>query len=203
MLVEDQSPPCQSKDSDAPVFAILHRELAIAARQPDTRPQQAFREMHFSSWRNYGRLCKRQRLMIDTTPCNGKLNWVLKYPAPFHFMRVPILRICFSISNVRVASNVRMSTTTTQLEHGISERYELSDHSPRLSSNQQQVLDNETPPETKSDRQTYLKLISVAFSFFVAGVNDGSIGALVPYIIRDYGVNTAIVSSVYVPNIPH
>ncbi|KAK0117177.1 hypothetical protein ONS96_013010 [Cadophora gregata f. sp. sojae] len=46
----------------------------------------------------------------------------------------------------------------------------------------------------------YLKLMSAGFSFFVAGVNDGSTGALVPYIIRDYGINTAIVSSVYGAN---
>ncbi|EFY96735.2 Major facilitator superfamily domain, general substrate transporter [Metarhizium robertsii ARSEF 23] len=41
-----------------------------------------------------------------------------------------------------------------------------------------------------------LKLISVGFSFFVAGVNDGSTGALLPYVIREYGISTAIVSSV-------
>ncbi|EGR47476.1 uncharacterized protein TRIREDRAFT_79202 [Trichoderma reesei QM6a] len=46
----------------------------------------------------------------------------------------------------------------------------------------------------------YLKLISAGFSFFVAGVNDGAIGALIPYFIRDYNVTTAIVSSVYGAN---
>ncbi|KFG84436.1 hypothetical protein MANI_115758 [Metarhizium anisopliae] len=45
-----------------------------------------------------------------------------------------------------------------------------------------------------------LKLISVGFSFFVAGVNDGSTGALLPYVIREYGISTAIVSSVYGAN---
>lgn len=48
----------------------------------------------------------------------------------------------------------------------------------------------------KLTKGTYLKLISAGFSFFVAGVNDGSIGALLPYIIREYNINTAIVSSV-------
>ncbi|KAK0666898.1 major facilitator superfamily domain-containing protein [Cercophora samala] len=42
-----------------------------------------------------------------------------------------------------------------------------------------------------------LKLASAAFSFFVSGVNDGSIGALIPHIIRSYGVTTAIVSALY------
>lgn len=39
------------------------------------------------------------------------------------------------------------------------------------------------------------KLLSAGFSFFVAGVNDGSIGALLPYIIREYHVSRAIVSA--------
>jgi fucose permease len=40
------------------------------------------------------------------------------------------------------------------------------------------------------------QLISCGVSFFVAGVNDGSLGALLPYIIRSYGLTTAIASSV-------
>ncbi|KAB5540536.1 major facilitator superfamily domain-containing protein [Coniochaeta sp. 2T2.1] len=49
----------------------------------------------------------------------------------------------------------------------------------------------------KLDIATLLKLISAGFSFFVAGVNDGSIGALIPYVIRSYGITTAIISSLY------
>ncbi|KAH6975233.1 major facilitator superfamily domain-containing protein [Ilyonectria sp. MPI-CAGE-AT-0026] len=92
--------------------------------------------------------------------------------------------------------------TVTQLEPAhVSETYELESrpkNSPR---------DREEPPAPQSisthmkmDRATYLKITSAAFSFFVAGVNDGSFGALVPYVIRDYGINTAIVSSVYGAN---
>ncbi|KAI5211909.1 hypothetical protein AUEXF2481DRAFT_2284 [Aureobasidium subglaciale EXF-2481] len=47
------------------------------------------------------------------------------------------------------------------------------------------------------DRTTLLKLISAGFSFFVAGVNDGSLGVLIPWVIRDYDINTAILSSIY------
>ncbi|VBB86346.1 Putative transporter [Podospora comata] len=54
--------------------------------------------------------------------------------------------------------------------------------------------DGQTQGLTKS---VLLKLASAAFSFFVSGVNDGSIGALIPHIIRDYGVTTAIVSALY------
>ncbi|KAL7767138.1 hypothetical protein ACKLNR_005054 [Fusarium oxysporum f. sp. zingiberi] len=57
--------------------------------------------------------------------------------------------------------------------------------------------DTEPPPSSnKPDTAELLKLLSAGFSFFVAGINDGSIGALIPHIIRDYGVTTAIVSSV-------
>lgn len=48
-------------------------------------------------------------------------------------------------------------------------------------------------PEPVAPR-TQIKLISAGFSFFVAGVNDSSLGALIPYLIRSYGINTAMVS---------
>lgn len=50
-------------------------------------------------------------------------------------------------------------------------------------------------PDDRLSKAVYLKLVSAGFSFFVAGVNDGSIGTLTPYIIRQYNINTAIVSS--------
>ncbi|KAL7765208.1 hypothetical protein ACKLNR_003124 [Fusarium oxysporum f. sp. zingiberi] len=63
------------------------------------------------------------------------------------------------------------------------------------------VLDDTEPPHSsKPSTGELLKILSAGFSFFVAGVNDGSIGALVPHIIRDYNVTTAIVSSVYGAN---
>ncbi|KAG9497491.1 hypothetical protein J7337_010352 [Fusarium musae] len=62
------------------------------------------------------------------------------------------------------------------------------------------LQDNEPPRSSKPSTSQLLKIFSAGFSFFVAGVNDGSIGALVPHIIRDYNVTTAIVSSVYGAN---
>ncbi|ESU07555.1 hypothetical protein FGSG_02158 [Fusarium graminearum PH-1] len=62
---------------------------------------------------------------------------------------------------------------------------------------------DDNPPQSASNKPNtveLLKIFSAGFSFFVAGVNDGSIGALVPHIIRDYDVTTAIVSSVYGAN---
>ncbi|KAF2725412.1 MFS general substrate transporter [Polychaeton citri CBS 116435] len=42
-----------------------------------------------------------------------------------------------------------------------------------------------------------LKLISAALCFFNAGVNDGSLGALVPYLLRSYDISTAYISITY------
>jgi len=47
----------------------------------------------------------------------------------------------------------------------------------------------------RAENSTPLSLASAAFSFFVAGVNDGSIGAVIPFLIRDYKVSSAVVSS--------
>lgn len=54
----------------------------------------------------------------------------------------------------------------------------------------------ESYPSGGLDGRTLLKVAGASFSFFVAGVNDGSVGAIIPYVIREYNVNTAIVSSV-------
>lgn len=43
------------------------------------------------------------------------------------------------------------------------------------------------------------RILSAGFSFFVAGINDGSIGALLPYMLRQYDISNAIVSAMYVP----
>lgn len=91
------------------------------------------------------------------------------------------------------------TTTTTQLEPPVAaEVHELGELGETTGG---QVLgptppDADGPDEKKLDRKAILRLTSAGFCFFVAGVNDGSIGAPVPYVIRDYGVNTAIVSSV-------
>ncbi|KJR85174.1 MFS transporter [Sporothrix schenckii 1099-18] len=57
-----------------------------------------------------------------------------------------------------------------------------------------------TTTAARMSRSTQLKILSAGFSFFVAGINDGSIGALFPYILQDYGITTAIASSVYGAN---
>lgn len=86
-----------------------------------------------------------------------------------------------------------MSRTETQLEQRVVplESFELTQRSWEVT-----AAEAPTPADRRDCRATYLKIISAGFSFFVAGVSDGSIGPLVPYIIRDYDVDTAIVSSV-------
>jgi hypothetical protein len=39
-----------------------------------------------------------------------------------------------------------------------------------------------------------LKLLGAGFSFFVAGTNDGSIGALIPYILSSYHIGTSLIA---------
>lgn len=82
--------------------------------------------------------------------------------------------------------------TISQQEQELTESYELAD-----ASKQTPVLDytpTEPPREQKIDKATLLKLIASGFGFFISGVNDGSVGPLLPYMIQDYNINTAVVS---------
>lgn len=51
--------------------------------------------------------------------------------------------------------------------------------------------------ETQLTLPTALKLASAAYAFFVAGVNDGSLGALLPYALRGYRITTGSVAILY------
>ena len=42
-----------------------------------------------------------------------------------------------------------------------------------------------------------VKLTSAALAFFVAGCNDGSFGALIPYMLRGYHISTGSVAILY------
>jgi hypothetical protein len=48
--------------------------------------------------------------------------------------------------------------------------------------------------DTALTRQNLLKVIAASMSFFFAGNNDGSLGALTPYILRTYSVGTEYVA---------
>ena len=47
---------------------------------------------------------------------------------------------------------------------------------------------------TPLSRKVILKLLSSGFSFFVAGTIDGSLGPLIPYMLRSYNVGTSFIS---------
>lgn len=48
--------------------------------------------------------------------------------------------------------------------------------------------------ETILTKPVMLKVIAAGISFFFAGNNDGSLGALTPYILRTYDVGTEYVA---------
>lgn len=50
------------------------------------------------------------------------------------------------------------------------------------------------PEPELSPKWRYPKVLSAGMSFFVAGVNDGSLGSLIPYVIRSYGIGTDMVA---------
>lgn len=59
--------------------------------------------------------------------------------------------------------------------------------------------ENITPVEAEpSVAQPTYRLISAGFAFFVAGVNDGSLGALMPYVLQSYRIGTNVVAAVLV-----
>ena len=47
---------------------------------------------------------------------------------------------------------------------------------------------------TPLSRKVVFKLLSSGFSFFVAGTIDGSLGPLIPYMLRSYKVGTSFIS---------
>ncbi|KAJ6020425.1 hypothetical protein N7540_005929 [Penicillium herquei] len=52
-------------------------------------------------------------------------------------------------------------------------------------------------PEPQQAKWILPKILSAGVSFFVAGVNDGSLGSLVPYVIRSYDIGTSMVAVLY------
>lgn len=48
--------------------------------------------------------------------------------------------------------------------------------------------------ETALTRTNLLKVLATSLSFFFAGNNDGSLGALTPYILRTYNIGTGYVA---------
>lgn len=56
------------------------------------------------------------------------------------------------------------------------------------------ALPEPIPDTSNQPKWLYMKIISAGVSFFVAGINDGSLGSLIPYVIRTYGIGTNMVA---------
>jgi fucose permease len=72
-----------------------------------------------------------------------------------------------------------------------------------LRSRHQDEINPEPTPSTEAPTTIpippvpILQLLSCGFSFFVAGTNDGSLGALIPYIISTYQTSTSLIALLY------
>lgn len=62
-------------------------------------------------------------------------------------------------------------------------------------SSEAHAVENEA--DQKLSRDDLIRLIVAGFAFFCSGINDGSLGPLIPYILRQYQINTNFVSLVY------
>ena len=63
--------------------------------------------------------------------------------------------------------------------------------------------DQAVASQTPLDRATVLKIISAGYSFFCAGINDGSLGPIIPYLLQSYNIDTNYVSIWYAPDLSH
>ncbi|KAK2865340.1 hypothetical protein FQN49_003677 [Arthroderma sp. PD_2] len=80
--------------------------------------------------------------------------------------------------------------------HAREEAIELSRQpsTPGIHSETQRDIQEETQT---GRRMPVAKLLAAAFCFLVAGVNDGSLGALVPYLLRSYGLSPSSVGLIW------
>jgi hypothetical protein len=90
-----------------------------------------------------------------------------------------------------------MSATATVLASSAvsADDIELVPIDHRHRSEEEEPSTTQSTSKTGRDWKLLFQLTSCGVSFFVAGVNDGSLGALLPYVIRSYGLTAAIVSS--------
>lgn len=71
------------------------------------------------------------------------------------------------------------------VSHGMIEPHPFQDMVSQTAEGAQAANDS-----TALTRDNLLKFMAASMSFFSAGNNDGSLGALTPYILRTYGVGT-------------
>lgn len=56
------------------------------------------------------------------------------------------------------------------------------------------ILQDPDVGENEGPKWQHLKIFSAGISYFMAGINDGSLGSLIPYVIRSYAIDTNTIS---------
>ncbi|KAL1610044.1 hypothetical protein SLS60_001709 [Paraconiothyrium brasiliense] len=93
-----------------------------------------------------------------------------------------------------------MSTTTViEAVHGVDDpvHIELQSNSQNPSPAVQTNVASAPSDGLVLNKENLIKILTVGFSFIFAGLNDGSLGALTPYILRTYHVGTEYVALIY------
>lgn len=93
---------------------------------------------------------------------------------------------------VMATATVVQTAHPIELEEGISSREESTSQQVEVSSER-----NAGQLQQPLDFATKAKLVCAGYSFFCAGVNDGSLGPIIPYLLKSYNIGTNFVSIVY------
>ncbi|KAG6356839.1 hypothetical protein INS49_014713 [Diaporthe citri] len=62
------------------------------------------------------------------------------------------------------------------------------------------AYEQEHNPTAEEPPQPWLKIFSVGFSFFCAGINDSTLGPLIPYLLVSFSIGTGMVAVLYACN---
>lgn len=93
-----------------------------------------------------------------------------------------------------------MSHTTTENAIELQQNTPNKSSEPRALEADHREVDqhtSETDAVAKLAREDLIRLLVAGFAFFCSGINDGSLGPLIPYIISQYDITTNFVSIVY------
>lgn len=99
-----------------------------------------------------------------------------------------------ALQTVSVPTAITLLSATHPPPPGLEDGYPMTT---LPKSNTDPEANNIDPEETPLTPFLKLKLASAAFAFFTAGVNDGSLGALVPYILHTYSISTGSIAIVF------
>ncbi|KAI0119183.1 MFS general substrate transporter [Daldinia grandis] len=95
-----------------------------------------------------------------------------------------------------------MSTTQTSVAEAEAEAYPMAELRRPPSKDAEAPPAEDAPADADIARNgepatPFLKLVVAGYSFFCAGVNDGTLGPLIPYIISSFGTGTGEIAIIY------